>query len=581
MNRKSFFRLGLVCSFTAASVWLAAVLKAEEAPTRDQLQQEVERLRQELQQLRDEFRQFQDAYRRGLKPAVEKVAVSGFDVQGSSLNKDDFDNALRPLTQKKLTPEELQIEVNRMIQELYSAKGVRGVQIGIPPQALEGGQPLVVQVVEPKLGNTAFEGNRFFSEKNLRRFFEGKIANAEGLLNARDLETQLDRANRHPDRQITAILKPGEGAGVSDVTFNVRERKPFHTITPFHYAIEVNNSGTPNTGRMRVEQTFQYTNLFDRDQTASIFWQFNPGKFDQVQVVGTSYVIPISTTGHSVSIYGGYSAINTDTVIDTLAITGEGYTVGLQGIMEVPEFWGFESKVSLGVEYTQINNALEFGTFTDIRSDVGLLPLYVRYNIQKRDAWGATFAYFGMRYNWGGVVPNGDRKDFEEFREEATPSFFNYRLGFERYQKIVAGWTWNVRADGQYTNDDLIPAEQFRAGGVDSVRGYEQSEISGDRGFFIRSELRSAPFPPLVTRFTKNKTEVLQAVGFVDYGIVRLDDPISGDPTYTDIAGAGVGLRYQLWEYFLARIDAAWAIMEGSQTDSGESIIYFSAQLNF
>ena len=577
--RQSPLKFLLLTGLSVLLVRPGATAWAEQAPTQKQLQTEIQRLRQELNQLKDDFRAFQEAVRRGV-PEPEKLTITGFEVQGSTIDSEKLDGKLKPLTEKKLTLEELQVEVRSSIKEAYAEMSIRGVQVVIPPQEITD-KPLTVEVVEPQLGFLTIEGNRFFGDKNIRRFFEGRITTTEGMLVAGSLEQQLDQANRHPDRQITAVLTPGEEPGVSDVTLKVQERRPLHPYTPFHYAAEVNNTGTPNVGRIRFSQTFQYTNLFDRDHNLSVNWQFAPAEFKNVQVVGASYVVPVSTTGHSFALYGGYSETETDAVVDTLEITGKGFTVGGQFSYKLPEFWNLESNASLSIELTQMDSNLEFGTFTVVESDVGLLPFIARYNWKHRDPWGATLGFASLRWNPGDLVPDGDPEAFHQFREESQASFLRYRVGLERYQKLLRNWTMHARFEGQFTEDNLIPAEQFRLGGAHSVRGYEQSEVSGDRALLLRTEIRSPNLPRFLTRKAADKNEQIQMVGFVDYGITSLETPIEGDPDTTDIAGTGFGLRYQLWEYFSGRVDIAWALKDGPITAAGDAVIHFSAQLNF
>lgn len=555
-------------------------LNAEDGPTSQQLQQELMRLRMEMQQLKEDFRAFQDAVRRGpVQP--EKLSITGFNVEGSSIGKEALDAKLQPLTEKKLTLDQMQVQVRSKIQEAYQDIGVRGVQVVIPPQEITD-QPLNVEVTEPKLGFLAIEGNRFFGDKNIRRFFEGKITTPEGMLVARDLEAQLDSANRHPDRQITAVLQPGDEPGVSDITLKVRERKPLHGYTPFHYSLGWSTSGTPNVGRLRLSNTFQYTNLFDRDHILSVNWIMNPANFDEVHVVGTSYRIPLVNSGHAFTLFGGYSRTATNAVIDTLEVTGSGHNVGGNFTFKMPEFWGLESSSTFGISYSQSNNSLEFGTFTVIESDIGQLPLDFRYSWQKRDGWGATLGYLYTEWNPGDLVANGAREDFEQFRQDANSSYLKFKFGLQRYQRLMAGWTLHMQFDGQYTNDELVPGEQFRLGGESNVRGYESGEISGDGGFLVRTEVRT---PPLFKHFSRlfedEKEEATHLVGFIDYGLAALVKPIQGDPDSTDIAGAGLGLRYQFSEYFVGSIDFAWALMPGSVTNTGDAIAHINIQFSF
>ncbi|MBI2192640.1 MAG: ShlB/FhaC/HecB family hemolysin secretion/activation protein [Planctomycetes bacterium] len=572
------------------------VARAEEPVQDNAVKQDLRQLREELEQLRKatrereeqllqqinllrgELLQLQDHVARGMPPK-KRLAVTGFNVQGSTLPKQVLDVVLDPLTEKRLTVEELTQEVNRLLKEAYNAMGIRGIQVTIPPQPITDA-PIVLQVDEPRLGKIQVRGNRFFGEKNIARFFEDKIATPEGILQAGKLEQQLDRINRHPDRQVTALMQSGTEAGTIDLAFNVNERKALHGLSPFHYAAEVNNEGTPNTGRLRVQHIFQYTNVFDRDQTATLQWLFNPEDFNTVQVIGGSYQVPIGTTDHSFVLYGGYSAVETAAVLEALAITGGGYTTGAQFSYTLPKFWEIQSSVSLAMEYIQLNNSLEFGTFSAIESDVGILPVIFRYSLLRRDDSGSTLGNFSIRYNIEGVAPHGELEDFREFREEATSSFITFRGGLERYHALPRDFSLHIRFEGQYSPENLIPAEQFRLGGFDTIRGYEESELSGDRGLFVRTELLSPRLPPLISSFYKTR-ENLQALLFIDWGFARLSDPLEGEPQTTEIGGTGVGLRYQLTEYFLGRIDLGWALYDASITKTGDTSVHFSAELSF
>ena len=52
----------------------------------------------------------------------------------------------------------------------------------------------------------------------------------------------------------------------------------------------------------------------------------------------------------------------------------------------------------------------------------------------------------------------------------------------------------SLRADGQWANEPLISNEQFGAGGVASVRGYQEGQVFGDTGCgMFLAEQKDAP----------------------------------------------------------------------------------------
>jgi len=567
-------------------------LCSEPVPTQAEvnklLLQELRALRQEVKKLQTEVKELEFVLRTNMAPQ-ERLSVPGFAVEGSTLGEGVLEGALQPLILKKLTLEQLHEKVKKTVQDEYAESGIRGVQVIIPPQAITD-EPLSVQVVEPTIGEFAIEGTALFNALKLERFFGkelDKIQTEEGVLIADELESRLDWANRHPDRQITAVLNPGEEPGVTDINLRVEDREtPIPRVSPLaHYALEVNNTGTSND-RFRMMHTLQYTNFFGRDHTGTAQWLFDPSNFEQIQIIGGSYVFPDFLTfipwDVSLAFYGGWSEVTTDTVIDNLKIIGEGHAYGAQIRSELPSVWGCETFAYFGVETSQLNNSLEFGTTTSIDSEVGALPLYTGLSIRKRDRWGGTYGNFSWRGNLAGVVDNGEDKHFRAFREDSESEFHLFHGSLERYQKFLKGWTLYGKVEGQLTDNRLIPAEQSRLGGAYSVRGYEQAELSGDDTLFIRTELRSPDLPILFSRVLKDQEESAQLVGFLDFGVAEVNDAIEGDPNDgEEIYGTGVGIRYQLTDYFTGMIDIGFPLADGPETDHLNPFLHFSAQLHF
>lgn len=507
------------------------------------------------------------------------ITVDSFNIPESSLDREELDAVLRPLTHKPLTLAELKTGVRRLLLEAYRARGIDGVQILIPPQKILN-RALLVEVIEPKLGETVIEGNRWFGDKNIMRFFAGKVTNANGVLMVKKLERALEQANRHPDRQVVAILKPGKTEGATDLTFRVTEREALHGIPPLHYTLGVSNTGSPKTGRMRVTHSLQHTNVLDKDHILSVQWQHSPTYFDRVQAVAGSYQIPIGTTGHALSLYGGYSRVATPAVLDSMELFGDSFSTGAQLDLRMPEYWGVQSVLTLGLEGARSKNSLEYGGVTALESRLGLLPLTARYTFHRPDATGVTTGRFSIRGNVPGVMPDGDAADIRVFRPGAPATFWKARLGVGRQQKLTEKWALNVNFEGQYTPDDLIPGEQLHLGGHGTVRGYDQSGIAGDTGFFVRTEIVPPSFPAVLSRMTASRKDDLRIIGFLDYGLANLEDDTTGQSRSRDLLGTGLGFRYR-YENLEGVLDLAWALFDTGGTDRGDLSIHFSLQASF
>ena len=124
-------------------------------------------------------------------------------------------------------------------------------------------------------------------------------------------------------------------------------------------------------------------------------------------------------------------------------------------------------------------------------------------------------------------------------------SFFwqkRYHGGQTIQAQLDGQWTWKdmlsssdrfyiggANRDGQWTWKDMLSSsDRFYIGGANSVRGYEESFLSGEKGFS----------GSLTYTLPLNKKQTYRFYTFLDYGMV------SGDSTLEDhvLASGGVGL---------------------------------------
>jgi hemolysin activation/secretion protein len=87
--------------------------------------------------------------------------------------------------------------------------------------------------------------------------------------------------------------------------------------------------------------------------------------------------------------------------------------------------------------------------------------------------------------------------------------------------------------------DPLLSAEQFGVGGATFGRGYEPSELTGDKGIAVKVELQyNQQLKPIASE--------LQYYGFYDVGVVGDVLANAGVPSSQSLASVGGGVRYDL-----------------------------------
>jgi hemolysin activation/secretion protein len=359
----------------------------------------------------------------------------------------------------------------------------------------------------------------------------------------------------------------------------VKEREAIHGISPLHVSTGIANTGSASTGRLRVNHAIQYTNVLGKDHVAGVTWQYNPEDINQVRAISGSYMIPLGMTGHSLSFFGGHSDVESPTSQDGLELFGNSITAGVQANFELPEFWDLESNLSVGLEWTKLKNSIDFAGQEVLNSNLGMLPLTARYSFVRRGAAAATAGSLGFKYHASGLASRSDQADFDIFREGAPSDFLVVEMGLQRYQRLGKHLMLNVDLKGQWSPDDLLPAEQMHIGGASTVRGIERSEVSGDQGFIARAEIEGPPMRGPLNRVSSAE-DTFTVKAFLDYGMAYLED-ITGKSRSSDIAGAGVGVSYRINSYIEANIDAGTAIMDAQQTESGDIFVHFNISIKF
>jgi len=120
----------------------------------------------------------------------------------------------------------------------------------------------------------------------------------------------------------------------------------------------------------------------------------------------------------------------------------------------------------------------------------------------------------------------------------AQGSFDKVVWSVSHRQAIDANLSVNASVSGQITAENLDSAQKWVLGGANSVRAYDNSALSGDRGFTASVEVR---------RLLGNWKGPIYGSVFYDLGRVRLNarpwQGVTGDQSVV-LAGAGFGLSW-------------------------------------
>ena len=441
------------------------------------------------------------------------------------------------------------------LEKAIRGRGYSFHRVIVPAQKPEGGV-VKLEVLRYTVGKVVVSGNEHFSAENVRQSLpslkEGEPPNAAAL--GRDLGT----ANEHPSKRVAATFKEGDTPDTLDVELRVRDVPP---VTTF---VGVNNTGTGSTGYYRVTLGHQRTNLFDRDHTATVSYTTSPDYMNSLRQYGLFYQIPFYGYGGNLSLYYAKSDVNTGRIPQGggfFDIAGGGEFYGARYTQSLARLGPYTHALAVGIDQKGFTNGSKFGVIR-VNPDVATRPLTLRYQGRVEQEWGQFGGYIDYTRNLRGGT-DGGRDNFAAFGADRTWSAWHYGLDVSA---PAGDWLLSGRLRGQWTNQTLVPGEQFGITGVYTVRGFLEREFAGDRGWNVNLEARA---PSL--------GENLVPVFFYDTAGARALSTETSDT----VASMGVGLRWSWQQKLEIATDLAYVLNGTTGVTTGGARAHFSLFYRF
>lgn len=501
-------------------------------------------------------------------------AIQSYRVQGNSLiSTEQVDAATQPHTGPQSSFETIQLALEAL-EKAYVTAGYGSVQVEIPPQELESGI-VTLQVIEGVLGNVIIEPNAYFDEDNLRHSLPA--LRLEKTVNILALNRNLMLANEG-------------GAKITNVTFkrnpNNRDVDAAVKVTaenPQRWFATLDNTGSASTGHLRTGLVYQNANLFNRDHSLSLQLMTSPDHINDVHILGLGYHLPLYAQGDALDFNVSSSNVNSGQVAQAgggadLAISGSGTILGARYTHNLEASAESQRSVSLGLEHRAYGNSVApVGGGASLVPDLLTRPLILSF-VQSlhTDARDISFHISLLKNLPGGT--NGSSVDFNQpgGRTGADANFKTLKFSVQHTERFESQWLLRTAVSGQYTSDLLIAAEQFGAGGTDSVRGLVDREIAGDAGLRAGMEVWAPPLSADPWRMIP--------LAFLEAATVRRNQPGAGELDGQSVASTGLGLRGAYGRHINARLDWGYVLKGVSGTTGpvkGDQKIHASMMVIF
>ncbi len=468
--------------------------------------------------------------------------IRRFTIQGNTvLAASRIDAVLEPYTGAARTLADVQAAV-AALQAAYSQAGFGAVTVVLPEQEVAAGM-VRIDVVEAPLRNVKVEGLAHADEANIRRSLPSLRSGATP--NTDDLAREIRLANENPAKRVSVDLM-SEASGEIDAIVAVLDEKTWKVGASF------DDTGTPTTGRYRVGAFYQNANVADLDHVATLQYLTSPERPSSVTIAALNYRVPLPCLGDSIDAYAVYANVDSGVVGDLFNVRGSGTTVGVRYNRNLRPTANYQHRWLYGLEQRRTNNRVgPVGGPADLVPDVTLHPASIGYaGTWSGEGRQLDFSGTGVRNIPGGAL--GGAADIAAARAGASARYAIFRYAANLVQTLPADWQLRVAIDGQYTHDALVSGEQFGIGGQDSVRGFDERELTNDRGNRATLEVQT---PNFGEQFGPGAAA--RALVFADQGWLRRNQPLPGEVVRSHISSVGVGLRLAIAPSWNVRLNAA------------------------
>lgn len=488
------------------------------------------------------------------------VAERHFDiweyrVEGNTLlQASAIESAVSPY----LGPQHLIGDVNEAASNLeraYREAGYPTIFVDVPEQDVLGGV-VTLRVVEGHLDRVRIEGARYFTLSGIRN----KMQSLEPgqALHIPTMQKELSALNAlSPDMKVVPILKPGATPGAVDLDLKVKDQRPLHG------SLEANNYNSANTTDSRVSASISYDNLWQKQHSFGLQWQTSPENTSEVNVLVGTYIAPWLDTNNRIAAYVVDSKSDVASVGD-INVIGNGRIYGLRFVMPLPSDRSYVHSFSTGADYKDYSEIIRLDPQNKIDTPIDYAVWSFQYNASQFSQSSQTQWTLGANFGIRGIG-NSD-SEFIDKRNKSQANFVFVRGSMSRTDFLPADWQLRTALRGQLSDSPLINNEQFSAGGVQSVRGYYESQILGDNGLSGGFELRTPRFLKSIESF-----DDLRLLAFIEGAHLKVQDALPDQDDTLNIASVGLGLTLKALNSLDVSVDWGHALKDSGSIERGDN----------
>jgi len=422
----------------------------------------------------------------------------------------------------------------------YEAEGWLA-RVQVPEQDVVDGV-VTLRVMEARLGRIIVDGKGSprLTQERVQRTMTARQQRGQPL-SLRQMERAVSVLADTPGAVVTAALAGGERDGETDIVVTVSDRDRVSG------SVMTDNAGSRSTGAARTLAAMSLDNVLGGAEQVSTTLMASDGT--RYGLLSAS--IPLGYEGWRVGasasaleyrlVAGGLASAGAQGRATTLSLRAQ-YPVMRTAASNINASFTLDSKrfdnEANGANISSKSNVLLTATLSGDRSDT---------------LWGGGYVLWSSALTAGRLDLSGNAGNLAA--DQAGPrtdgAYAKATASLARLQQITKATSLWLSVSGQASARNLDSSEKFSLGGSSLVRGFPNSEGTGDLGWLATVEVRHSLSPQW------------QVAAFVDHGHIWLNRDAthvaaaSPVPNRYALSAAGLGLNFTPTSKLAFRMSAA------------------------
>ena len=244
-------------------------------------------------------------------------------------------------------------------------------------------------------------------------------------------------------------------------------------------------------------------------------------------------------------------------------VEGQSTTIGLE--LEYPLIRSRNENLDLRFRFDSLHQVNTNALLTNTQDDLRSLRIGATYqNVNNYVLNTAAVDTFDFEFSHGlDAFASSKDDDANLTRPGAEPDYFKINGEYQRLQRLSSKFNLLMGAKAQWTSQELLASEEFGVGGLDYGRGYDASEIIGDRGYAAKFELQ------LNDPFVVPDVDIdsFQLYSFYDWGTIWDADATAASERRNSVTSTGLGTRVDFTPEIAGDLYVAFPLTRDVQTE--------------